>query len=321
MLTDWATYREGVRSDGAPAAFAPQLGHRGEFTWLALSEPTLDELRSAVSAFEIHELVAEDLHHGNQRTKLEDYGDHEFLVVKTLHYDDPSSQVSTGELAVCVGPSFILTVQQGNGADLSAVHRRLEADPGRLMLGPYAVLHSLLDTIVDQSLQIAIELENDVAAIEALVFSDGTSNHTEQLYFLKREVIEFRRAIEPMRVVLERLVGDTELGVPLEVRHFFRDVSDHAQRAAEQVATLDALLAAAMSAHLTQVQLRQNEDVRKISAWAALAAIPTMLAGVYGMNFDNMPELHATWGYPAVVSVMVGCSFFLYRKFKRSGWL
>lgn len=306
---------------GAPAQLERLSNAHGEFTWLGLHDPSPDELAAVVEAFHIHELVAEDLLHGNQRIKLEDYGEHEFVVINTLHYDDPTSQVATGELAICLGRHFVLTVRKGRGAELAGVRKALELDPERLAHGAYAVLHAVMDRVVDQALGIAYELENDVAAVEQQVFSDTRSTHTQELYFLKREVIEFRRSVDPMRPVLARLATDPDLAVPEVIRPFFRDIEDHAQRASEQVASLDALIGAAMSADLTQVQLRQNEEVRKISAYAALAAAPTMLAGIYGMNFDAMPELHASWGYPVVLSVMVGFSGFLYWKFKRSGWL
>ena len=294
---------------------------RGNFVWIDLEQPTEAELSWVAQAFGMHELAFEDLSHGKQRPKVEDYGDHEFVTIKTLRYDDPSSQVETGELAAYIGPDFIITARQGTADGFDHLRTVIEGDATKLALGPYQVLHLVLDWVVDGYGAIGYELEHDVTTLERKVFGTQRRSFGPELYFLKREIIEFRRAVDPMRHILTRLSSDGGLLVPEAVRPFFRDIDDHVNRAADQVAALDALLAAAMSADMTQAQIRQNEDMRKISSYAALAAVPTMVAGIYGMNFDFMPELHEAWGYPAVMALMVGVSVTLYRRFKRSGWL
>lgn len=319
MLTLGVAYNDGKQI--AASDDISQLRINEGFCWIGLSNPIDNEINQLATDFDLHDLMVEDVLHGMQRPKVEDYGDHEFVIVKTLHYEDSTSQVETGELAVCIGRTFVITVQRGNGVDIEAARQRLEADPRQLAEGPYAVLHAILDSVVDQYQHIAYELENDVANIEHKVFSNASRSWAQELYFLKREIIEYRRAVDPMRLIIDRILVDQALLLTEVTRPFFRDILDHAVRAADLAAGLDQLLTAAMNADIAQVQIRQNEDMRKISAYVALAAVPTLLAGVWGMNFDAMPELHESWGYPFAIAVMIATCTALYRKFKRSGWL
>ncbi|OSC70090.1 magnesium transporter CorA, partial [Streptomyces sp. BF-3] len=260
-----------------------------------------------------------------QRPKLEVYDDSLFAVLKPIVYEPESDTVSADELMVFIGDSFVVTVRHGEGAPLAAVRQRLESEPEVLKHGPTAVLYAISDAVVDHYMDVAGELQVDLEELETQVFaptgSGDSKNTAARIYTFKRQVLEFRRAAGPLTAPMARL---SAAGVPFVHEHaqpFFRDVADHLTRANEQVEGLDRLLSDILSAHLAQMGVRQNDDMRKISAWAAMAAVPTMVAGIYGMNFDNMPELHWPWTYPVVVALMGLTVYGLYRLFKRRGWL
>jgi magnesium transporter len=244
-------------------------------------------------------------------------------------YEPESDAVSSGELMVFLGDGFVVTVRHGEGAPLAAVRRRLEREPELLGKGPTAVLYAVSDAIVDHYVEVAAELQNDLEELEAEVFSPegGGSRHiASRIYGFKRQILEFRRATGPLAPPLSRLADNGQFGgaVPFvddRARPFFRDVQDHLTRVNESVEGLDRLVSDVLSAHLAQMSVRQNDDMRKISAWAAMAAVPTMLAGIYGMNFDHMPELRWVWSYPAVIVVMAVLEVWLYRLFKGRGWM
>lgn len=323
MQIDCALYESGIRVDfsASPIEMLERAKQSGGFVWLGIFEPDTSEFEPISKAFQLHELAIEDAIHAQQRSKVEDYGDLEFVVLKTLFYDDSTSQVETGDLMMYVGPNFIISVRHGERVGLSAIRRKLETNSSWLRQGPYAVVHSVIDHVVDIYLHIASELENDVAALEEKVFSNVRKSWSQELYFLKREVIEFRRAVDPMSKWIGRFAQNQELNVPEGMREFFRDIEDHVNRASDTASSLDNLLASALSADMAQVQLRQNEDMRKITAWVALASIPTMVAGIYGMNFEYMWELKQPAGYPLVLGGLALLCSFLFRKFKKSGWL
>ncbi|GAA2943438.1 MULTISPECIES: magnesium/cobalt transporter CorA [Streptomycetaceae] len=328
MIVDCGIYRDGRRTDG-PADFSDALEEAraaGDgFVWIGLHEPTEKEFDLVSSEFGLHPLAVEDALRAHQRPKLEIYDDSLFVVVKPVVYEQESDTVSTDELMIFVGDSFVVTVRHGEGAPLAAVRRRLEAEPEVLRHGPTAVLYAVSDAAVDHYIEVAAELQADLEELEAQVFapsgSGDSKNTAARIYTFKRQVLEFRRATGPLSAPMARLAGP---GVPFVDKHsqpFFRDVNDHLTRANEHVEGLDRLLSDILAAHLAQMGVRQNDDMRKISAWAAMAAVPTMVAGVYGMNFTHMPELDWAWTYPAVVALM-GCAVFgLYRLFKRRGWM
>ncbi|MFD9498548.1 magnesium/cobalt transporter CorA [Streptomyces sp. NPDC060035] len=328
MIVDCGIYRDGSRTDG-PADFSDALDEAraagDAFVWIGLHEPTEKEFDLVSSEFGLHPLAVEDALRAHQRPKLEIYDDSLFAVIKPVVYEQESDTVSTDELMIFVGDSFVVTVRHGEGAPLAAVRRRLEAEPEVLRHGPTAVLYAVSDAAVDHYIEVAAELQADLSELEAQVFApSGTGdakNTAARIYTFKRQVLEFRRATGPLSTPMARLAG---AGVPFVDKHsqpFFRDVSDHLTRANEHVEGLDRLLSDILSAHLAQMGVRQNDDMRKISAWAAMAAVPTMVAGIYGMNFDHMPELDWVWTYPAVIALM-GCAVFgLYRLFKRRGWM
>ncbi|MFJ6916604.1 magnesium/cobalt transporter CorA [Streptomyces sp. NPDC101133] len=331
MIVDCAIYRDGHRTDG-PDDLSDALGAArgaGGFVWIGLHEPTEEEFDLVSQEFALHPLAVEDALKAHQRPKLEVYDDSLFAVLKPVVYEPDSDAVSTGELMIFLGDAFAVVVRHGEGSPLKAVRQRLEHEPELLGKGPTAVLYAIADATVDHYLDVAVELQTDLEELEAEVFSPegGGSRHTaSRIYTFKRQVLEFRRATGPLAPPLARLAGTGGYGgtVPFvndRARPFFRDVSDHLTRVNESVESLDRLVSDILSAHLAQTSVRQNDDMRKISAWAAMAAVPTMLAGIYGMNFDHMPELHWVWGYPAVIALMAVLEVLLYRQFKRRGWL
>jgi magnesium transporter len=332
VIVDCAIYREGRRADG-PEDLSDALAEArsvGGFVWIGLHAPSEEEFDLVTEEFALHPLAVEDALKAHQRPKLEVYDDSLFLVLKPVVYEPQSDTVSSGEIMVFLGDGFVVTVRHGEGSPLKTVRHRLEEEPTLLGKGPTAVLYAVADAVVDHYLEVATELQTDLEELEAEVFSpvDGGSRHTaSRIYNFKRQVLEFRRATGPLAPPLGRLSGSSGGpggSVPFvddRARPFFRDVNDHLTRVNESVEGLDRLVSDILSAHLAQMSVRQNDDMRKISAWAAMAAVPTMIAGVYGMNFEHMPELRWAWAYPAVIVLMAALEVLLYRMFKSRGWL
>ncbi|MFD3995671.1 magnesium and cobalt transport protein CorA [Streptomyces sp. NPDC058548] len=327
VIVDSAIYRDGRRTDG-PADLSDALAEAratgDAFLWVGLYEPTEAEFDHVASEFALHPLAVEDALKAHQRPKLEVYDDSLFAVLKPVDYEPESDRVSSGELMLFMGDSFVVTVRHGEASPLAQVRKRLEADPEVLRHGPTAVLYAVSDAIVDHYLEVAGELQVDLEELEADVFAPtggNPSNTAARIYTAKRQVLEFRRASGPLAGPMYRLTGGSVPFVNEKSQPFFRDVNDHLLRANEQVEGLDRLLSDVLSAHLAQMGVRQNDDMRKISAWAAMAAVPTMVAGIYGMNFDHMPELRWVWSYPVVLLAMAGIVTTLYRMFKRRGWM
>ncbi|MCK0173130.1 magnesium/cobalt transporter CorA [Mycolicibacterium sp. F2034L] len=299
---------------------------RTAFVWVGLHEPDEQQMQSVASVFGLHRLAVEDAVHAHQRPKLERYDDMLFLVLKTVNYIDHESManvrdiVETGEVMVFAGPDFVVTVRHGDHSGLASVRSRLDATPALMELGPYAVMHAIADQIVDSYLEVTEMVEVDVDAMEEDIFSPGSRTNIENIYLLKREVVELRRAVSPLAAELER-INDYEDLISVEVRRYLRDVLDHTIRAADRINTYDDLLNSLVQAALGKVAMQQNIDMRKISAWVAIAAVPTAMAGIYGMNFDAMPELHWTYGYPAVLLTMLTICLVLHRVFRHNGWL
>ncbi|MFC8145083.1 magnesium/cobalt transporter CorA [Streptomyces paradoxus] len=331
MIVDCAIYREGQRTEG-PEDLSDALGEArtaGGFVWIGLHEPTEDEFDHVTREFGLHPLAVEDALKAHQRPKLEVYDDSLFVVLKPVAYEPQSDTVSSGEIMIFLGDSFVVTVRHGEGSPLKAVRRRLEQEPELLGKGPTSVLYAVADATVDHYLDVATELQTDLEGLEAEVFSPdggGSRNTASRIYDFKRQVLEFRRATGPLAPPMSRLAGTASSGVAVpfvddRARPFFRDVNDHLTRVNESVENLDRLVSDILSAHLAQMSVRQNDDMRKISAWAAMAAIPTMLAGIYGMNFEHMPELRWVWSYPALLVLMAALEVMVFRLFKRRGWL
>lgn len=304
----------------------------GSFSWIGLHEPTEAEFEGIAQRFGLHPLAVEDAVHAHQRPKVERYDDVLFAVFKTIRYVEhdqltPTSEVvETGELMVFAGRDFVITVRHGGHSSLQELRHRLEADAdgsGLLAKGPSAVLHAIADHVVDNYLLVADRLQTDVDEIEFDVFSNkgGRGTDVGRVYQLKREVLEFKRAVTPLLRPMQQLSEPLQRLVDPDIQKYFRDVADHLARVTEQVHGFDELLNSLLQANLAQVSVAQNEDMRKITAWAAIFAVPTMITGVYGMNFDYMPELHHKYGYPMVLGSVVLICVGMYRGFRRNGWL
>lgn len=325
MIVDCALYQDGVRRDAGEdrgQALAQARLHPDAFVWLGLHDPTEDELARVAEEFSLHPLAVEDAVKAHQRPKVEEFEDSLFLVLKTVRYDEPSQQIELGDVMLFLGDSFVVTVRHGPARALAGIRRRLESEPELLDCGTFAVLYAVVDAIVDDYTEIALAVEADIEEVEERVFSPVRTNDAARIYNLKREIIEFRRAVLPLVEPLNQLASaQLASHVHEHLRPYFRDVADHAVRVSEQVDGFDDLVASVLNANLAQVAVQQNADMRRISAWVAIVAVPTMIAGVYGMNFAHMPELTWRYGYPLALTVMALACLGLYRAFKRSGWL
>lgn len=329
-VVDCALYEDGCRIPGQVSLntimkrIDPEAGR---FAWIGVYEPTAEQLEEVAEAFGLHPLAVEDAVHAHQRPKLERYGDMLFLVLKTIVYVDheqvtaTSEIVDTGEIMVFAGPGFAITVRHGSAPPLDNLRRQLQDDPQQLGCGPAAVLHAVADMVVDRYVEVADAFAGDVDTLEAEVFSPDSPVDAGRIYQLKRELLEFKRAVMPLAPALQRLSEGSIPQVPPKVSTYFRDVADHHQRVSEQILSFDELVTGMLSASIAQLGVQQNADMRRISAWAALIAVPTMVVGVYGMNFEYMPELKSPYGYPAVLTVIVIACTVIYRALRRNKWL
>jgi magnesium transporter len=323
VIVDCAIYKEGERRVGDASLEQAYRASRGgeAFVWIGLHEPSAEEFDSIKREFNLHELAVEDAINAHQRPKLEVYDDTIFVVLKTARYVDPEEVVELGEILIFLGEGFIISVRHGEASSLHDVRLGLEDEHERLRHGPGAVLHAILDRVVDDY-QPAVEgLAHDIEEVEAEVFSPAHGNPAERIYKLKREVLEFGHSVAPLIDPVDKLAAGQFEVVHPDIRTYFRDVNDHLIRVNDQIESYRDVLTSVLTANLTQVGVRQNEDMRRISAWVAIIAVPTMIAGIYGMNFEHMPELRWTFGYPLAITVMAVICVGLYRYFRRSGWL
>jgi len=327
-VVDCGIYVSGIRQEPVhPHQALEQAAALGGFVWLGLYAPTEEELGTIAERYGLHPLAVEDAVYAHQRPKLERYDDGLFMVLKTATYVEhdrltaTSEVVDTGEVMVFLGPHYVITVRHGEHGGLAGMRRNLEGQPDLLCLGPSAVLYAVADHVVDDFVEVAGAVEEDVDELEASVFSDERTDDIGRLYQLKRELMALRRSISPLEVPLQKLAERRLDVVPEAMRSYFRDVEDHAIRVRDQVAALDELLTSILQASLARTSQADNEDMRKISAWAGIIAVPTAIAGIYGMNFDFMPELHWRYGYPLVLLVIALTCVLLHRGFKRNGWL
>jgi magnesium transporter len=322
-IVDCAHYRDGVRQHEGPLDVeqaARAARGEGDFVWLGLVEPSDEEMGSVAAAFGLHELAVEDAKHAHQRPKLEDYDDSFFVVLRPARYDDVAEEVEFGEIHLFIGGAYLIAVRHGAASELGPARQRLEARPDLLRFGPAAAAWAIVDKVVDDYAPVVDGLETDIEEVEQQIFTDA-ADPTERIYRLKREVIEFHRAASPLLGPLEQLERGAFPRVDERLRSFFRDVADHARRIDEQVMGQRELLTSVLEANLALQSVRQNEVVRQISAWAAIIAVPTFIASVYGMNFEHMPELDSPIGYPLALAVMAVCVFVLHGFFRRIHWL
>ena len=335
-VIDNAVYVDGKRIEPESLEQTYELlrEHKG-MGWIGLVRPDEAELASVAEEFELHELAVEDALHAHQRPKLERYGETLFVVLRPAHYVDSDEVVEVGELHVFLGKDFVVTIRHSDAPDLAAVRREFENSPELLQLGPEAVLYEILDEVVDGYLPVVAGVHNDIAQIEADAFGEET-DVSRRVYQLSREVIEFQRACEPLLDVIHALVaGFTRYNVDVELQRRLRDVEDHAVRVVERVQSLRDLLQNLLNVNATLIAQRQNEEmkrlseisiaqgeeVKRLSSWAAILFTPTVIGGIYGMNFDRIPELHWAFGYPFALGLMLLSGVVLWVFFKIRGWL
>jgi magnesium transporter len=328
-LVDWGFYHDGRRDDRTGSYLdALARARSGEgFVWIGLFQPNDRQLAIIGREFGLHPLALEDASEAHQRPKLERYDDTLFAVLKTVRYvphrdlTATSEVVETGEVMVFCGRGFVVTVRHGEHSELAGLRQNLEQQAERLAAGPGAVLHAIADHVVDRYVEVADAVQADIDQIETAMFTPRGWRSIDRVYQLKREVLELKRAVGPLTGPMRMLSTLRHPLIADETRNYFRDVDDHLLRVKEQVISFDELLSSILQAGLAQVQVAENEDMRRISAWVAILAVPTLIAGVYGMNFDYMPVLHLKYAYFVVLGVMLTACTGLYRLFKRNHWL
>lgn len=326
MIIDCAHYKDGERQHDEQielerAAEIARDSEPGEFAWIGLHEPEPGDLAKLRELFGLHELAIEDAERMHQRPKLEDYDESWFIVLRTAHYHEDTEIVHFGEVHIFAGPGYVVTIRHGSGSPLANARKRLEARPELLKMGAASAIWAILDKVVDDYIPVVDGIEDDIEEVENEVFDDEHRAPTKRIYALKREVIEFHRAVWPLLAPLTALERGAYEQIPEELRRYFRDIADHARRVDEQVTSQRELLTSVLEANLALVSVNQAEVVKKISSVAGIIAVPTFIASVYGMNFEYMPELDERAGYPLALALMliavIGLSYF----FRRINWL
>ncbi len=327
MLVEAVWYSEGERREAGDLADVVRAAScdRAGFVWAGLHDPVSAEIAEVARIFGLHPLAVEDAIKAKQRPKAERYDDWLFVVLKTALYLEKSEELEFGEIQIFARSDAIVVLRRGEPVPLGGLRSRLEAHNETLVSGPIAVLHAVVDEVVDAYQHCLTGLDDDVNEVELAVFAadqrSSASRLVERIYFLQREILELHRALVPLGTAMVHLRADEAILDDRRWDAYFRDIDDHLLRQQDQLSTLRDLLSAALNAHATQITLRQNEDMRRISAWVAIVAVPTMIAGIYGMNFQHMPELEARLGYPLTLGVMAVVCVGVYRLFRRSGWL
>lgn len=330
-IIDNGVYVDGRRIENPASLEATfeYMREQGGMAWIGLFRPTREEIEKVAAEFSLHPLAVEDALSGHQRAKLERYGDTLFAVLLPARYVDAKEMVEFGELHVFVGPDFVVTIRHAESPDLARVRRRMEGLPELLRYGPEAVLYAVLDEVVDEYEPVTAGLQNDIDEIEDDLFGDVGAELSQRIYRLSREVIGFQRAADPLTTMLQSLLrGADRYGVHIELQRSLRDVLDHTIRITERLASFRVILDNALTVNSTLVTRRQtetalaqNEQVKRISGWAAILFGPSIVAGVYGMNFDHMPELSWAWGYPMALGLMAVTAGGLYAVFKWRRWM
>jgi len=336
-IIDNAIYRDGLRVL-TPSSLEETFEHLHDdstFAWIGLYRPSDDELDAVAKEFNLHPLAVEDAKTGHQRPKIERYGDTLFTVLRPARSIDESETVEFGEVHVFTGPRFVVTIRHAESPDLGAVRKRMEMQPELLKPGSEAILYAVLDQVVDEYLPVTLGVENDLDEIDDTLFS-GQADIARRLYLLASEIVGYQRAVAPLPDIIDQLSdGFHKYNVAPELQSYLRDVKDHALSVVEHAQEFRQHIQNALSTHhtlvgqeqnkemqrLSEVSLRQGEEVKKISSWAAIIFAPTLIAGIYGMNFTRMPELDWVWGYPMALGLMLGFAGMLYIIFKKKNWL
>lgn len=323
MFVDGAMYVDGRRAATIHSVkeIAKERREQRGTVWIGLREPTEQEFAAVASEFELHSLAVEDAIKAGQRPKLERYGGVIFVVLWPACYREAPETVDFGEIHVFTGDDFVITVRHGEIATLGQARERLEAEPTLLCRGAQAILYAIMDQVVDDYAPVVEGLENDVDEIESQVFGDEGPDPSRRIYELSREAIRLQRATRPLADLLGRLVEDDDERMDPEVKRHLRDVRDHTLRAGERVEGFRELLSNILSVNLTMSSVEQSDQAKKISGWGAILFTPTLIGTVYGMNFQNMPELSWTLGYPMALGLMALVAIVLYLVFRRAGWL
>ena len=322
-VVNCGTYCDGRRVANIPIEdISEALKEPNGFVWIGLHEPSEELLKQIQHEFQLHELAIEDAHRAHQRPKIETYDDTYFIVLRTIHVNSETHEIEFGETHFFLGANFIVSIRHGSSRSYSDVRARCESKPQLLRKGPGFALYAVMDAIVDQYFPVIDALEEQLELLEDRIFSEQPNRKTtEDIYHLKSQLVDVKRAVSPLIDICNRLVRfDLEL-IPDDTRPYFRDIYDHAIRINEMVDSARELLASALEANLSMLSVSQNEVQKRFAGWAAIIAVPTMVAGIYGMNFKFMPELDWVYGYPAVLGLTVAASVMMYAVFKRSGWL
>jgi magnesium transporter len=324
MIVDCAYYRDRQRQNDQPLSIEgarEQAATGTGFVWLGLKDPSQEEIDEATKAFQVPELAIEESSESHQRPKIDEHGDHYFGVVKTAWYEESEEEVHFGEIHVFMGACYLITVRRGEAANLRPARRHLEGEhPELLDAGPACVVWAVLDQVLDDYEPVVNGIDDDIEEVEQAVFGGGAES-TQRIYFLKREVIEFHRAVAPLLPPLEAIERGAFPGMQDDLRRLFRDVAGRTRRVDEQINSQRELLTSVLEANLSLVSVRYSQTVQTISAWAAIIAVPTFMASIWGMNFTHMPELKSPLGYPLALILMLAAVIVLYRFFKRIQWL
>jgi magnesium transporter len=321
MILNCVVYERGQKLSDIPLTeVSRHLEQREHFVWVALKDPEPAELASLQEEFSLHELAIEDAQKGHQRPKIEEYGSSLFIV---LHLVEPAGdELQTGEVAIFVGPQYIISVRRDAQLGFADVRRRCEQEPELLQHGPAYVLYALMDTVVDRYFPVIGQLTAEIEGIEERIFAGQTTRaQIEALYSLKRKLMALDHATQPLLEVAGKLHGGRVPPICSGLQEYFRDVFDHLLRLKQSIDNLRDMVATAISVNLSLITLQENEVTKQLAAYAALVAVPTLVAGVYGMNFNNMPELHWAYGYPSAIGVMVLIDLYLVYRFKKAKWM
>ncbi len=328
MIVGQGVYHDGlpVNSAGTFAELAERArGHEGDgrtFTWVGLADPSDAELAEIQSAFGIHELAIEDAAGTEERPKVDLFGDTLTVVLRPARFDNDTHDVVVGQITIMCAPTWVVVVRKGDVVPLAKLRRNLESDPGRLALGPGAVLHEILDTVVEAYYPALDHLYDEIASLEERIFSNTAGpDPTEDIYRLQSVVLRLTRVVSPLVEVLNGLRHSDHPAITEDLQHYVADTNDDVKRVMDTLGSDRDVLLSALEANLTKVSIRQNEDMRKMSAWAAIIAVPTAIAGIYGMNFKHMPELESEYGYFIVLAGIATVCLVLWSRFKKSGWL